>query len=84
MAAVALECKPLAMQIVPFGSLKDLGPLRIQQNWKQILIKDVENGKRLTRFGWYNFFLALKCFTSLFHLLYALLTTLLISSRAEL
>ena len=49
-AAVALECKPLAMQIVPFGSLKDLGPLKIQQNWKQILIKDVENGKRLTRF----------------------------------
>ena len=49
-AAVALECEPLAMQIVPFGSLKDLGPLKIQQNWKQILIKDVENGKRLTRF----------------------------------
>jgi len=49
-AAVALECKPLAMQIVPFGSLRDLSPLKIQQNWKQILIRDVENGKRFTRF----------------------------------
>ncbi|KAF8956236.1 hypothetical protein BDZ97DRAFT_1852863 [Flammula alnicola] len=49
-AAVALECNPLAMQIVPFGSLRDLSPLRIQQRWKEILIRDVENGKRATRF----------------------------------
>ncbi|KAF8953213.1 hypothetical protein BDZ97DRAFT_1767613 [Flammula alnicola] len=49
-AAVALECEPLAMQVVPFGSLRDLSPLRIQQSWKEILIKDVENGKRFTRF----------------------------------
>jgi splicing suppressor protein 51 len=49
-AAVALECAPLAMQIVPFGSLRDLGPLKIQQNWKEILIREVENGKKLMRF----------------------------------
>lgn len=50
MAAVALECAPLAMQIVPFGSLKDLSPLKIQQNWKEILIRYVENGKKMMRF----------------------------------
>jgi len=49
-AAVALECEPLAMQIVPFGSLRDLSPLRIQQKWKEILIRNVEAGKRFTRF----------------------------------
>jgi splicing suppressor protein 51 len=49
-AAVALECAPLAMQIVPFGSLKDLSPLKIQQNWKEILIRYVENGKKMMRF----------------------------------
>ncbi|KAF9530200.1 hypothetical protein CPB83DRAFT_851156 [Crepidotus variabilis] len=49
-AAIALECSPLAMQIVPFGSLRDLSPLRIQKEWKEILIRNVENGKRFTRF----------------------------------
>lgn len=49
-AAVALECAPLAMQIVPFGSLKDLSALKIQQNWKEILIRYVENGKKMMRF----------------------------------
>ncbi|CAA7261200.1 unnamed protein product [Cyclocybe aegerita] len=49
-AAVALECAPLAMQIVPFGSLRDLSPLVIQQQWKEILIRDVEAGKKLSRF----------------------------------
>lgn len=49
-AAVALECAPLSMQIVPFGSLKDLSPLKIQNNWKEILIRDVERGKKLMRF----------------------------------
>ncbi|KIM37013.1 hypothetical protein M413DRAFT_448743 [Hebeloma cylindrosporum] len=36
--------------IVPFGSLKDLSPLKIQNNWKEILIRDVERGKKLMRF----------------------------------
>ncbi|KDR79804.1 hypothetical protein GALMADRAFT_241889 [Galerina marginata CBS 339.88] len=49
-AAVALECVPLAMQTVPFGSLRDLSPLRIQHRWKEILIKNVEAGKKYTRF----------------------------------
>ncbi|KDR79798.1 hypothetical protein GALMADRAFT_241879 [Galerina marginata CBS 339.88] len=49
-AAVALECEPLAMQLVPFGSLRDLSPLTIQQRWKEILIKNVENGTKFTRF----------------------------------
>ena len=48
-AAVALECAPLAMQIVPFGSLKDLSPLIVQQNWKEILVRNVKHGKRLMR-----------------------------------
>jgi len=49
-AAVALECEPLAMQIVPFGSLRDLSPLRIQQQWKETLIRIAESGRRFTRF----------------------------------
>ena len=49
-AAIGLECDPLPMQVVPFGSLRDLSPLRIQQNWKEILINDVETGKKFTRF----------------------------------
>jgi mitochondrial splicing suppressor protein 51 len=36
-AAIGLECDPLPMQVVPFGSLRDLSPLRIQQNWKAYL-----------------------------------------------
>jgi splicing suppressor protein 51 len=49
-AAIGLECEPLAMQVVPFGSLRDLSCLKIQQNWKKILINDVETGKKFTRF----------------------------------
>jgi len=40
-AAIGLECAPLAMQVLPFGSLRDLSPLRIQPNWKDTLISDV-------------------------------------------
>lgn len=49
-AAVALECEPLAMQTVPFGSLRDLSRLKIQHRWKEILIKNVEAGKKYTHF----------------------------------
>lgn len=49
-AAVALECEPLAMQVVPFGSLRDLSPLKIQKDWKEKLRRGIESGKKLTRF----------------------------------
>ncbi|KAF8812584.1 hypothetical protein BYT27DRAFT_7182621 [Phlegmacium glaucopus] len=49
-AAIGLECDPLAMQVVPFGSLRDLSPLKLQPKWKDILISDVETGKKFTRF----------------------------------
>ena len=51
-AAAGVECPPLGVQFVPFGSLKDLSPLKILSNWKEILIRDVENGKKFTRFGY--------------------------------
>lgn len=51
-AAMGIECLPLGVQFVPFGSLKDVSSLRILPNWKEILIKDVENGKKFTQFGY--------------------------------
>ena len=50
-AAVAIECLPLGVQFVPFGSLRDLSVLKILPDWKDILRRDLENGKRFTRFG---------------------------------
>ena len=50
-AAVAIECPPLCVQFVPFGSLRDLNRLKILPDWKEILKRDVESGKRFTRFG---------------------------------
>lgn len=50
-AAAGIECPPLGVQFVPFGSLKDLYSLMILPHWKDILIRDVENGKKFTRFG---------------------------------
>lgn len=48
--AVALECKPLAVQVVPFGSIRDLSRLKIQPRWKDILKRDIESGRKFTRF----------------------------------
>ena len=50
-AAIGVECPPLGVQLVPFGSLRDLSPLRILSDWKDILRRDVEDGKKFTRFG---------------------------------
>lgn len=50
-AAIGVVCPPLGVQIVPFGSLKNLGSLQIVQHWKETLIRDVENGRKFTRFG---------------------------------
>ncbi|KAF8888620.1 hypothetical protein BD779DRAFT_1717513 [Infundibulicybe gibba] len=48
-AGVGIECLPLGVQFVPFGSLQNLGGLNPVPNWKEILIKDVENGKKFGR-----------------------------------
>jgi splicing suppressor protein 51 len=50
-AAVGIECPPLGVQFVPFGSLRGLSPLKILPNWKDILKRDIETGKKFTRFG---------------------------------
>lgn len=50
-AAVGIECRPLGVQFVPFASLRDLSSLRILPNWKEIAIRDVESGKKFTKFG---------------------------------
>lgn len=50
-AAIGVECLPLGVQFVPFGSLRDLSRLRILPNWKDILIRDVEKAKKFTQFG---------------------------------
>ncbi|KAJ6563006.1 hypothetical protein DFH09DRAFT_1159138, partial [Mycena vulgaris] len=39
------------VQSVPFGSLRDLSVLRILPNWKEIMTRDVESGKKFTKFG---------------------------------
>lgn len=45
-SGVALECDPLAMQTVPFGSIQDLGHVEIDPRWKEALIGIVEAGKK--------------------------------------
>ncbi|EPQ54266.1 hypothetical protein GLOTRDRAFT_78210 [Gloeophyllum trabeum ATCC 11539] len=42
-AAAMVECKQLAVQTVPFGSLKNLKGPRLL-NWKEELLRDIENG----------------------------------------
>lgn len=49
---VFIECPPLGVQVVPWGSLKnDISRWPLLPDWKNILQRDVENGKRFTRFG---------------------------------
>jgi splicing suppressor protein 51 len=51
-AMIGLECPPLGMQVVPFGSItKDIKQARVLHNWKDILTRDIENGRRMTWFG---------------------------------
>ncbi|KAH7913088.1 hypothetical protein BJ138DRAFT_1003056 [Hygrophoropsis aurantiaca] len=50
-AAMAIECPPLGVQMVPFGSMKSLSSLPKIPHWKDVLFKDVENGKKFGRFG---------------------------------
>ncbi|KAF9461706.1 hypothetical protein BDZ94DRAFT_1283392 [Collybia nuda] len=50
-AAVGIECPPLGVQFVPFGSLRNLSALRILPDWKEIVIRDVERAKKFTKFG---------------------------------
>jgi splicing suppressor protein 51 len=50
-AAIGVICPPLGVQIVPFGSLKNLNSLQVVPHWKDTLIRDVENGRKFTRFG---------------------------------
>lgn len=50
--AAMVECPPLAVQTVPFGSLMDnMKELGIMEDWKSIMTKDIEKGKRFTFFG---------------------------------
>lgn len=48
--ASMIECPPLAVQTVPFGSVKDVRG-DVNENWKDILVSDVEYGKKYTGFG---------------------------------
>jgi len=51
-AAIGVTCKPLGVQIVPFGSLKSLSSLQVLPKWKDTMINDTTNGKKFTRFGY--------------------------------
>lgn len=48
-AAIGVICPPLSVQIVPFGSLKDLSSLPPVPHWKDTLTRDVENGKKFMK-----------------------------------
>lgn len=48
--ASMIECPPLAVQTVPFGSVKNVNR-DVNENWKDILVSDVEFGKKHTHFG---------------------------------
>jgi len=52
-AAIGLVCPPLGVQIIPFGSLNGLRSLQVLPHWKDTLFRDVENGKKFMRFGYY-------------------------------
>ena len=45
--ATMIECAPLAVQTVPFGTGPTRGP--IQEDWKEVLVKDIREGRRVTR-----------------------------------
>ncbi|TFK50097.1 hypothetical protein OE88DRAFT_1713234 [Heliocybe sulcata] len=45
-AAVMVECKPLAVQTVPFGSLKNLTDTQLTKNWKEMVTAEIEPGNR--------------------------------------
>lgn len=49
--ATLVECPPLAVQTVPFGSVKNVKGITVLESWKDILISDVENGRKFTHFG---------------------------------
>lgn len=51
--AAGIECSPMGVQMLPFGSIfsKNFTRTKVLKNWLDILKKDVEEGKRLTRFG---------------------------------
>lgn len=52
--AAAIECTPLGVQMVPFGSIfadHRLRRTKVLSNWLDVLKRDVEEGKRLTSFG---------------------------------
>lgn len=44
--AAMVEAKPLAVQTVPFGSLKNLGIRRTSPTWKDSLKSDINRGKK--------------------------------------
>lgn len=50
-ACSMVECKPLAVQVVPYGSVKRLKGLGVVKDWKERLIKDVQDGKKFTGFS---------------------------------
>lgn len=49
--AALVECPPLAVQTVPFGSVKDVDGVEILDDWKDKLVDYVEQGKKVTVFG---------------------------------
>ncbi|EGO29869.1 hypothetical protein SERLADRAFT_458205 [Serpula lacrymans var. lacrymans S7.9] len=53
-AAIGVECPPLGVQMIPCGSLKrsSLSSVQLLPNWKDILTKDIEEGKKFQRFGY--------------------------------
>ncbi|KAI0926325.1 hypothetical protein AcW1_008535 [Taiwanofungus camphoratus] len=48
-AAAMVECPPLAVQTVPFGSIPTLTDLTIVPNWKEVLIRDVASGVKFAK-----------------------------------
>lgn len=51
LGATLVECPPLAVQTVPFGSIQDVEGSEVQENWKDTLVRYVEEGKKFTVFG---------------------------------
>lgn len=61
----------MSMQAVPFASIEDLGHLKIQRQWKEIMRRAIESGKSLLVSSWMsdlfpkNMFLV-RCITSFY------------------
>lgn len=48
-AFAGVTCPPLGVQMVPFGSMRRMSEIQVVSNWKERLVRDVEQGKKFSR-----------------------------------